>query len=95
MGELIFIYTQSIRLASGHEALVTRVTADDGRTGFGFSLQLDATESRHMAMYEVGLWPERPHVAPVMAHPWETAWVAGQPVPWEVEPAFSTLEWLP
>jgi hypothetical protein len=92
---LSFIHTQSIRLASGQEALVTRVLADDGRTGFGFSLQLDATESRHMAMYEVGLWPERPRITPVLGHPWETAWVANRPVPWEVEPAFSTLEWLP
>ena len=84
-----------MRLASGHEALVTRVLADDGRTGFGFSLRLDATEARHMAMHELGLRPERPRIAPVMAHPWETAWVAGEPVPWEIEPAFSRLEWLP
>jgi hypothetical protein len=84
-----------MRLASGHEALVTRVLARDGRTGLGFSLQLDATLARHMAMYEVGLWPERPHITPVMAHPWETAWVANQPVPWEVEPAFASLKWLP
>jgi hypothetical protein len=92
---LSFIHTQSMRLASGHEALVTRVVADNGRTGFGFNLQLDATQSRHMAMYEAGLWPERPHLTPVMAHPWESAWVANQPVPWEVEPGFSRLEWLP
>jgi hypothetical protein len=90
-----YIHTQSLRLASGHEALVTRVRADDGRTGFGFSFQLDATQARHMAMFEAGLWPERPRIAPVMAHPWETAWMANQPVPWAVEPAFSHLEWLP
>jgi hypothetical protein len=90
-----FAHTQSIRLASGHEALVTRVLAKDGRTAFGFSLQLDATEARHMAMYELGLWPERPKITPVMAHPWETAWVAGEPVPWEAEPIFSRLKWLP
>jgi hypothetical protein len=90
-----YIHTQSMRLASGHEALVTRVLAEDGRAGFGFNFQLDATEARHMAMYNVGLWPERPHVAPVMAHPWETAWVANQPIPWEIEPGFSRLEWLP
>ena len=35
------------------------------------------------------------HVAPVVGHPWETAWVANQPVPWEIEPGFSRLEWLP
>ena len=43
------VHTQSIRLASGEEALVTRVVAPDGRTGFGYSLTLDATSSRHMA----------------------------------------------
>ena len=43
------IHTHSIRLANGDEALVTRVVADNGKIGFGFSLRLDATESRHMA----------------------------------------------
>jgi hypothetical protein len=43
------IHTRSIRLASGAEALVTRVVAEDGRIGYGYSLKLDATESRHMA----------------------------------------------
>ena len=90
-----YIHTQSMRLASGHEALVTRVLAGDGKAGYGFSLQLDATQARHMALFEAGLRAERPHITPVMAHPWETAWVANQPVPWEVEPAFSRLKWLP
>jgi len=84
-----------MRLASGEEALVTRARAEDGRTAFGFSLELDATQARHMALYQVGLWPERPRIAPRMAHPWETAWIAGEQIPWEVEPAFSRLEWLP
>ena len=84
-----------MRLACGHEALVTRVVATDGRTGFGFSLQLDATEARHMAMHAAGLRPERPRIMPVMAHPWETAWLAHEPVPWEAEPGFSRLAWLP
>lgn len=84
-----------MRIVSGQEALVCRVLADDGRAAFGFSLQLDATEARHMALFAAGLRPERPHITPVMAHPWETAWVSNQPVPWEVEPAFSRLEWLP
>jgi hypothetical protein len=92
---LSFVHTQSMRLASGHEALVTRVLKDDGAAGFGFSLQLDATQARHMALYEVGLWPERPQITPVIAHPWETAWEAREPVPWQIEPAFSRLEWLP
>ncbi len=84
-----------MRLASGHEALVTRVLAADGKAGFGFSLQLDATQARHMALFEAGLRAERPQITPVMAHPWETAWVSNRPVPWQVEPAFSGLEWLP
>ena len=84
-----------MRLASGHEALVTRVLDAQGRAGFGFSLQLDATEARHMAMHALGLWPERPRITPVLAHPWETAWVAEKPVPWEIEPSFSRLAWLP
>jgi hypothetical protein len=90
-----FIHTQSMRLASGHEALVTRVLKDDGSAAFGFSLQLDATQARHMALYEAGRWPERPRITPVIAHPWETAWEAREPVPWQIEPAFSRLEWLP
>ncbi len=95
MSKLSFIHTHSLRLASGHEALVTRLLTDEGKTGFGFTFQLDATEARHMALYDVGLRAERPRITPVMAHPWETAWVANEPVPWEVEPAFSRLEWLP
>jgi len=92
---LSFVHTQSMRLASGQEALVTRVLADDGRIGFGFSLELDATQARHMALYELGLWPERPRITTRTAHPWESAWAAGERVPWELEPAFSRLEWLP
>jgi hypothetical protein len=42
------VHTQSIRLASGEEALITRVVAG-GRIGYGYSLTLDATASRHMA----------------------------------------------
>jgi hypothetical protein len=44
-----FVHTHSIRLASGEEALVTRAVADDGTTGYGYSLTMDATASRHMA----------------------------------------------
>jgi hypothetical protein len=84
-----------MRLASGHEALVTRVLGNNGSSGFGFSMQLDATEARHIALYNAGLSTERPRITPVMAHPWELAWVAGEPIPWDAEPAFSRLEWLP
>lgn len=90
-----FVHTQSMRLASGQEALVTRVVADDGRVGFGFSLQLDATEARHMAMHAAGLRGERPRITPVLGHPWETAFVSGSEIPWTCEEGFSDLQWLP
>jgi hypothetical protein len=44
-----FVHTHSVRLASGEEILVTRAVAEDGKVGFGYSLTLDATASRHMA----------------------------------------------
>jgi hypothetical protein len=84
-----------MRLSSGQEALVTRVLAEDGRVGFGFSLQLNATEARHMAMHDAGLRAERPRIAPVLGHPWESAWASNLPIPWEAEPGFSRLRWLP
>jgi hypothetical protein len=84
-----------MRLASGHEALVARVLTDAGGVGYGFSFRLDAAEARHMAMFNAGLRGERPHIAPVLGHPWETAWISADPVPWESEPAYSRLQWLP
>ena len=90
-----FIHTHSMRLASGQEALVTRVLAEDGTAGFGFSFQLDATEARHMALYHAGLRRERPRITPVLGHPWETAWVSHSTIPWELEAGFSRLRWLP
>jgi hypothetical protein len=91
---LSFIHVQSMRLASGHEALVARVLTKDGKTGFGFSLRLDATEARHMAEWHAGLRAERPKIEPVLAHPWETAYAAGETIPWDVEPAFAAVKWL-
>ncbi len=90
-----FVHTQSMRLATGQEALVTRAVADDGRVGFGFSLQLDATESRHMAMHAAGMRAERPKITPVLGHPWETAYVSASEIPWSFEEGFSRLRWLP
>jgi carboxymethylenebutenolidase len=84
-----------MRLVSGHEALVARVEAGDGRAAFGFSLHLDATQARHIAMYQLGLRPERPKLEPALGHAWETAWAAGQDIPWAAEPAFATLDWKP
>jgi hypothetical protein len=74
--------------------LVSRVLTEEDKAAFGFSFQLDGTEARHMALYHAGLQRERPQIAPVLAHPWETAYVAGKPVPWDAEPAFARLEWL-
>ena len=48
------VHTHSVRLANGAEALVTRAVAADGRIGYGFSLELDATASRHMAEANMG-----------------------------------------
>jgi hypothetical protein len=93
--EASFVHTHSMRLASGQEALVTRVLTGDGRTYFGFSLRLDGTEARHMAMFHAGLRRERPRIAPVLGHPWETAYVSRAPIPWDSEEAFSHLRWLP
>ena len=49
MRSTAYVHTHSVRLASGEEALVTRAVAQDGRIGWGYSLALDATASRHMA----------------------------------------------
>ena len=51
------VHTHSVRLASGEEALVTRVWTTDGREGFGYSLALDATAARHMAEANAGVRP--------------------------------------
>jgi len=89
-----FVHVHSMRLRSGHEALVARVLTKDGRTGFGFSLRLDATEARHMAEWHAGVGGERPKIEPVLSHAWETAYVAGETIPWDVEPGFAGLKWL-
>jgi hypothetical protein len=83
-----------MRLVSGHEALVARVLMKDGKTGFGFSMRLDATEARHMAEWHAGLRAERPQIEPALGHPWETAYVAGEAIRWEAEPGFARLPWL-
>ena len=50
-----YIHVQSMRLASGEEALVAVVLTRDGRAGYGFDLGLDATAARHMAMRAAGI----------------------------------------
>jgi hypothetical protein len=76
------VHTHSLRLASGEEALITRVLAPDGRAGFGFSLRLDATQSRHMAEWNAGVRPDVPDS------------LKG-PLPPEIQAAIPTLRWLP
>lgn len=74
--------------------LVARVLTKEGKAGFGFSMRLDAAEARHMAEWHAGVRAERPKIEPVLAHPWETAYVAGETVPWDAEPAFAAVKWL-
>jgi hypothetical protein len=90
-----YIHVQSMRLASGHEALIARVLTDAGGVGYGFSFRLDAAEARHMAEWHAGVRKEGPRCEPVLAHPWETAYVAGEPIPWDYEPGFTALEFSP
>jgi hypothetical protein len=84
-----------MRLASGEEVLVARVLTAEGKAGFGFSFRLDATEARHMAEWHAGARRERPACQPVAHHPWEKAYLEGKPVPWDCEPGFTALEFLP
>jgi hypothetical protein len=94
MTRLAYVHVHSMRLASGHEALVARVLANDGRTGYGFSFGLDAGEARRMAEWHAGARAEKPKLEPLLGHPWETAYVAGGSIPWDAEPGFSGLRWL-
>jgi hypothetical protein len=50
-----YIHVQSMRLATGEEALVAVVLTHAGTVGYGFNLGLDATAARHMAMQAAGL----------------------------------------
>jgi hypothetical protein len=90
-----YIHVHSMRLASGHEALVARVLAQDGKIGYGFTMRLDAGEARRMAEWHAGMRSEKPHLEPLLGHPWEKAFLEGQPIPWACEPAFTALEFLP
>jgi hypothetical protein len=88
-----FVHLHSIRLAGGREALIARVVAQDGRIGFGFDFDLDATAARHMAEWHAGVRKERPRYVPLLDHPWERAWQAQQPIAWSAEPAFTLIRW--
>jgi L-alanine-DL-glutamate epimerase-like enolase superfamily enzyme len=45
-------HVHSLRIASGTEALIARVVAKDGATGFGFTLNMDAGVARDMAAWD-------------------------------------------
>jgi hypothetical protein len=94
MTPLSYVHVHSMRLATGQEALVARVLTKEGKTGYGFSFRLDAAEARHMAEWHAGARKERPRCEPVLGHPWETAYVAGEPIDWNAEPGFATLSWM-
>ncbi len=50
--DLVHSHTHSLRVASGHEALVVRVLTRDDASGIGFTLNLDATVARDMAAWD-------------------------------------------
>lgn len=88
-----FVHVHSMRIATGEEVLVARVAAPDGRTGFGFSFRLDATEARHMAEWAAGVRAERPAYESQLDHAWERAWLSDEEVEWQSEPGFAGLRW--
>ena len=85
---------QSLRTATGEEALVARVVSQEGKVGFGFSFRLDATEARHMAEWAAGVRAERPPYESQLDHPWERSWLSEDEIEWQCEPAFAKLRWL-
>lgn len=89
------VYVHSMRLLSGVEALVARVVTAQGKVGYGFNFRLEATEARHMAEWHAGVRNEPPGYRPALDHPWESAWLAGAPIPWQAEPGFERIPWLP
>ena len=55
-----YLQVRSMRFASGEEVLIACVITEEGRVGYGISLNLDATEARHMAERAVGLQAREP-----------------------------------
>ena len=94
MTALAFVHVHSMRLQSGHEALVARALTKEGKAGYGFSFRLDAVEARHMAEWHAGARTQKPLLEPLLGHPWEKAFFEEKPIPWNVEPAFAALQWL-
>lgn len=85
---------QSLRLATGEEALVARALTSDGKTGFGFSMRLDGTEARHMAEWAAGVRAERPPYESQLDHPWERSFLSEEEIEWDFEPGFARMRWL-
>ena len=85
---------QSLRLATGEEALVARVLTEEGKVGFGFSFRLDATEARHMAEWAAGVRAERPPYESQLDHAWERSFLSDEEIEWQSEPAFAKMQWL-
>ena len=83
-----------MRLATGEEALVARVTTKDGKVGFGFSFRLDGTEARHMAEWAAGVRAERPPYESQLDHAWERSFLSEEEIEWQSEPAFAKMQWL-
>jgi hypothetical protein len=83
-----------MRIASGEEVLLARVVAPDGKMGYGFSFNLEATEARHMAEWHAGVRKTPPEIKPLLGHAWEQAWQAQAEIRWALEPAFERLRWI-
>ena len=88
------VHVHSLRLATGEEALIARVISPDGRTGYGFSFRLDATEARHMAEWAAGVRAERPPYESQLDHAWERAWLSDEEIDWHCEAAFANIRWI-
>jgi hypothetical protein len=85
---------QSLRVATGEEALVARVLTTEGKIGYGFSFRLDGTEARHMAEWAAGVRAERPPYESQLDHPWERSFLSEEEIEWQSEPAFAKMKWL-
>ena len=85
---------QSLRTATGEEALVARVVSQEGKVGFGFSFRLDATEARHMAEWAAGVRAERPPYESQLDHAWERSFLSDEEIEWQSEPGFAKMKWL-
>jgi hypothetical protein len=81
-GRAAQVHTHSIRLPGGDEVLVTRVRAGDGKVGYGYTLTLDATASRHMAEWHAGVRKDVPGALKLALPP-------------EIEALLASIRWLP